>query len=248
MLTLSSCLDGDDDKKDDPQPDPDPVPEVSCVLTKMNTSWDNGVQTYTYNNKGNITALTNVSNGNTRVRSFIYDANDRMVKEEVLLNGVLQEYITYSYTNGLVSRREWFDANGQSKRYQTSSYDANGHMTEYNRYTGSKVEKGVLTYTAEGNIATHTVYVDGNLSSTLTYQNYDDKKYYQTAIKGLQLSGVSANKNNYRKLTQVIQTSGQPVTREFLYEYTYNEQGYPTREVETVEGEQYIYDLTYECK
>lgn len=247
MLTLNSCLEsGDDDKKDDPTPDPEP--EINCAVTSITNLRDGGESIVAYNEKGYATTVTTTGSGSTSVSTYIYDSNNRMVKEEIKLNGELQEYNISTYTNGLESKREWFDASGQSKRYQTYSFDGNGHVTEWNRYTGSNEEKGVLTYRSDGNLAKQTVYLNGKLSTILTYEDYDDNKYYQTAIKGLRVVGVSANKNNYRKLTQVFWSNNETITREFFYDYTYNEYGYPIREIETFEGEQYIYDFTYECK
>ena len=103
----------------------------------------------TVNGKKLISAITTSTIAGNLVTSFQYDAQGKKIKQETKIGGTLQNYITFTYSNGdRTVRGDSYDASGTLAAYTIETYDANMRLTRSE------------TYTAAGGLTGYTVFSD----------------------------------------------------------------------------------------
>ncbi|MCB0490926.1 MAG: hypothetical protein KDC93_00780 [Cyclobacteriaceae bacterium] len=132
--------------------------KLSRVTWRSETPFvQTGSYTYDYNQDGKLTSVTN-NHGD--VEEYIWE-NDRVVRKNILLNGAVSEYQTYTY-------------NEQGFLANVADY--------YLKYEGHYGLRGIneLLYFTDGNLYTsmyysYNVYTNSfELNSSKTYDNYID--------------------------------------------------------------------------
>ncbi|NEM98017.1 hypothetical protein [Pontibacter burrus] len=246
-LMFTACGDKDDDVN--------PVDNVSaaCKLTSINSDGD--VSNIEYNSKGYITKVTYAGN-TSDYYLFVYDNSDRLVKEEGYSGGKLDNYVQYTYTNGKVSKAEWFLADGTADGYAEFKYDGSNRLIELSEIVEEDfdgeieevVYKQTFTYNAQGNVASSAISADGFALFTLTYENYDNKNTPMAAVKGLFDPWSGSSKNNPGKITQSFNMEGMEMTSTSTYAYIYNDKDFPTKSTETDEDQETtVTNYAYQC-
>lgn len=249
-LTLTSCGNDDDDN-----PQPGTGVEAACKLTNImygDSEGDESNNVVEYNAKGLISKVTySYSDGEEEIEgytTFTYDSNDRLVKEEEFENGELYEYRVYTYSNGVLSKREEFDAENVSDGVETFKYDASKRIIEITESYDGETYKTTFTYNSQGNISKSEGFYEGELEYTDIYSGYDNKNTPFSAVKGFIEPWMGSSKNNPGKITTTFEMDGEEYSYEVDYSYTYNDKGFPTRVIETFNGEEYETNYTYQCK
>ncbi len=242
-FSLTAC--GDSDDEGDPAIDPT---FTDCVLTQIKD--DDGNQTnFTYNAQGYVTTITNEVTSDfdysSRTVTYIYDSNNRVIKQEYREDDEDAGYTIYTYEGGLVSKSENYrdDALVSTENF---IYDLDDRVVKVTDSDGNVTE---FTYNSDGNI-TEIRRTEGAEIYLTVYDEYDKMKTPYTAVKGyLHPTAYSVNNPKYRKTYQVV--NGEEVvlieSGSFL---DYNSLGLPKRIIENRENGwwQSITNLTYECK
>lgn len=247
LLVLFAVVACDD--KDEEAATPDPTVSASCRITQIADD-DEEVSKIEYNNAGYITKVTETDEDDeVYTTTFIYDANNRLIKEENREDGDLDDYRTFAYTNNLVTSSTYYDVEDGSEYTTTYKYDANNRKIEE---TDEDDYKNTYTYDANGNISKIESFYNNVVSYRQIFENYDNKPSYYSALKGLPSVYFDASKNNPGKTTYYSDRDGNgtiDATPNDVIDYTYkyNSNGFPTEIKETSGTDTYTTTLTYQC-
>ncbi|NDK54671.1 hypothetical protein [Pontibacter fetidus] len=243
-LTFTAC----GDKDDDAQPNANLTP---CKITAV--SDDEGSSTaFSYNTAGYITSITQVEiDGEEEYEyttNYTYDSSNKLVKEEFTENGEVYGYITYEYSNGMVSKsKEYYD--GELSYTATFTYDGSKRLSKITEVTSDEEEYSMtFAYNSAGNVTQTEVKYMGQVFMRTKYENYDSKLTPYAAAKGpLNLYEGTGN-NNPGKVTTTYLWGEEPEVYTSTYTYVYSDKNLPTKITETDDdGTQYITNFTYQC-
>lgn len=236
-LSLSACGNKDDDAQ--------PVignNQTGCTLTQVEA--DSDETTYEYNAKGYVTKMTEIEEGYEYVTTYTYDNNNKIVKETYLDEGENDGYSTYTYTNGLLTKLEYFYA-GTMEYSETYTYDSNKRIKSITDVDGYKLD---FTYNNAGNVTEGVVTYMEEMMYRFEYDNYDNKLTPYSVING-RINPYEPGKNNPGVVRLYFNMEGQEMLAyESTFSYQYNNKNLPTRITEDYEGDQYITNLTYQCR
>jgi len=250
FLSLTFAFAACNDKEED-DATPDIIETAACRLTDV-TDNDEEANKVEYNSSGFVVKLTETDEDDeVYTTTFIYDANNRLIKEESRENGQLDDYTTYEYTNNLITTSKYYDADGTLEDTEVYKYDGNNRIVEISDDSNYKT---TFTYDANGNVTKVESFDLNRLTDRQVYENYDDKPTALSAVKGLFFGYAGVSKNNPGKATYyydadgdgVLDTSPSGIT---TYTYKYNNNGYPTQIIETDEdNDTYTTNYTYQCE
>ena len=176
------------------------------VLTEANSTQ--------FNSQGNNTSKT----------KFNY-VNNKLQSQSYYDNGVLSGSTTYSYTGELIASMFSNDSGGISTTNYT--YNSNNQMISEKQYTNGNLDSGNdYVYNTQGNVSKELYY------SGFTTFEYDTNKNPYSLIYSdvlMKIYPIEYSKNN---ITKVIQSGGTIK----VYEFIYNDSGYPTQIIEKENG------------
>lgn len=180
---------------------------------------------YTYNGS-NITGFNEADN--TSINSFVFGYSNNLLSTITSYhNDIVGSISTFTYSNGKVTSKLSEEDNIDFNHVYT--YNSGSQMTNEKQYSNGNLDDSQdYEYNLDGNISKHLY---GN--SNYTTFEYDTKKnpyslIYSEAI--MKSYGVGYSKNNITKSTS---DSGTVI----LYEYQYNEEGYPISVVGRTNGD-----------
>ena len=236
-------------EKEDKDISPDTTAAASCILTQVIDDNEEGYK-FEYNNAGYVTKFTETEDNNVSTTTFIYDANNYLIKEENQKNGELANYSTYEYSNNLVTSSTFYNLEEGTQYTETYKYDASNRKVEE---TDNVDYRYVYTYDAKSNVTKIETYYKNLLSYRQTFENYDDKSTYFSTLKGLPAGYFDSSKNNPGKTTYSVDLDGNGTidaasTQVTDYSYKYNSNGLPTEITEISGADKYTTSFTYECK
>lgn len=159
--------------------------------------------------------------------SFIFGySNNNLSSITSYHNNIVGSVSTFIYSNGKITNRLSEEDNIEFNHVYT--YNSSSQMTNEKQYSNGNLDNSQdYEYNIEGNISKH-LYGSSNYR---TFE-YDTKKnpyslIYSEAV--MKTYGVGYSKNNIIKET----TNSGTVT---IYEYQYNENGYPTSVIGKING------------
>ncbi|MBC5773871.1 hypothetical protein H8S95_07335 [Pontibacter sp. KCTC 32443] len=249
-LVLTSCGDKDDDAQ------PNTGTETACKVTSMDveTMFGSVGGNLEYNSNGKVSKAINAEDESTYTL-FEYDNQNRLVREEEYELDELTAYTEYTYTNGNITKAEWFYADGEPNGHMTIKYDGSNRVIEVNEiysegFDGEGTETVSTTkhtYNNQGNVA-KTVYLTDDVEEmTVTYESYDNKINYAAAMKGAFDPWSGTNKNNPLKATMTFIVEDEPQSMSATYSYVYNSNNLPTKITMTTPIGNFISNFTYQC-
>lgn len=257
-LSLGLCLAACDE--DNPDPDPDNPAQTGCQLTKVVEEGDDEYGEVEYNTQGYITKLITKETGSNAADEytlFTYNTNNQLVKWENYDDGQLDDdYATLGFTNNLLTTINNYDGSTISS-VTTLKYDADKRVIEASNdgEVDGIVFKTTYTYDSKGNVTKEEYFNNDVLTSTYTYENYDDKHTPYSAIKGV--PGIlleDLSQNNPGKMTESYDSNGDGVLQPdeqsdvTTYIYKYNSDGLPTEVTETDQSGIEVMTFAYTCK
>ena len=204
---------------------PEPSPTPSLKLTKVVET--NSSYTYTENfiYSGDVLLRTEgtESTGNTTKTEFNY-SNNKLQSLTYYDNGVLSGTNTFSYTGELITSSISKESNIDFTHNYI--YNSINQMINEKQYSNGNFDgSNDYEYNAQGNISKN-LYVSG-----FTSYEYDTNKNPYSLILSdavMKIYGIGFSKNN---ITKEIQSGGT-----IVYEFVYNESGYPTQKIEKRNG------------
>jgi len=195
--------------------------------------------TYTYDGSKLIKMVVReVSPTNTfeRVTSLSYDSKGNLTETN---RGIYRT--VYTISNGLVNKIEYFDGPTLAN-WRELEYDNINKIVKAQIYYGNGIKYGYTNYSYSSNDQVNKIeeYLkNGTLLNTTEYE-YDDKKYpYENMPLYFEKSDILlgfpvSQKNNVTKETY---KSGDPInTFITTYSYEYNSDGYPIKQVATLDN------------
>lgn len=178
-----------------------------------------------YGNNGFVDKIriTDSYENSDEIDYYIYDGDKVIQWKYDLRNESVTS--TYTYTDGLIVKSVNTEGNANNVRMYT--YDSSKNLTKEQYLRNSELYKEAVYTYSNGNIATEKIaYTDDpNNSITRTYQ-YDNKNNpFLNVFPEAYLKTLHVGKNNIVK------------SRDSDIEYQYNSNGFPTKAVETYDGE-----------
>jgi RHS repeat-associated protein len=203
----------------------------------LETAGDNsGTYTFYYDALGNVTMVEDGVNGLTL--TYEYDANHNVTEIADSKGGLTTS--TYNNLNELTART--LSGTGVTTLSVSMSYDAAGRMTEIDRYTGAlatEVSHSTYSYDGAGNMTGETESYTGG---TITYANsYDAADRITTQVR--QGGSTTTTTYDYDRTGQVtgVAVNGTPTAT-----YSYDANGNPITTLTTIgTGNDITTDGTY---
>ena len=259
-LSLGLCLTAcEEDNTDPDNPDPDNPAQAGCQLTKVMEEGDDEYGEVAYNAQGYSTKLITKepgSNATDEYTLFTYNTNNQLVKMENYDDGLLDDdYATFEYTDNLLTTINNYDGS-TLESVTTLKYVTDKRVIEYSSDEEGDAYKTTYTYDSKGNVTKEEYFNSNALTSSITYENYDDKHTPYSVLKGVPnvITG-NLSQNNAGKMTYSYDSDGDGVIQPgessdvTTYTYEYNSDGYPTKITETdVDGDTDVTALTYQCE
>ncbi len=198
-------------------------------------------------------------------QEFIYNDNKKLIRVNFYNDDSVYHFEAYKYNDeGRAIKKEYSD-----DYYETYEYDESGRFIRLNSHYNDSViyrvaeftynpegqmEKGLIkfndvetwdityVYDSRGNVITRTEGPDvgSQLSRSLSEFEYDDKKNPRYNW-GLPTDIVQYN-NPLRYYNENMLSCALPPN--YIYQYEYNEDGYPVKEIRN-RGETEVYDTFY---
>lgn len=184
---------------------------------------DNETINYIYENGILVRSEKIEDNGDVYKTDYLYE-NGKLKTENTYLNNIKSGWITYNYTDKLISSKSGSD-NGVLYSV-TFKYNSLSQMIKTIHYDNKDVldYEETFEYNNEGNISKHS---HSEFSGDLTFQ-YDNKNNpYSLAysVEILKIYETGYSKNNIIKKNSNT-----------TYEYIYNDKNYPTEVIEKLNG------------
>jgi len=224
-MTIFSCS---KDKNTDPDPEEDQSGALIAKMTQGLRPEDDTVFVFNYDAQKHITRIINVTDSDTfnavfntaglissvalsdgfTYGTFTYNANNQLIQGD-FTGGTFKYRYTFEYTNGIVSKKNYFTASsaGELKLFSYTVYQVtNGNITGAKEYgsDGSSVRDYTFTFNDEPNI-----FQPMCLLNWMNYLGAED------------IAGIEKffNKNLITGMTYTSSPSSVNVT----YTYTYND-------------------------
>jgi hypothetical protein len=164
------------------------------------------------------------STGNTFKTEFNY-VNNKLQSEAFYDNGVLSGTATYSYTGELITSMLSNESGGVSTT--NYAYNSNNQMINEKQYTNGNIDGGNdYVYNNQGNVSKNLYF------SGFTTFEYDTNKNPYSLIYPIALMKIYPLEYSKNNITKEIQSGGTIK----IYEFVYNDSGYPTQIIEKENG------------
>ncbi|MCM5661538.1 hypothetical protein [Galbibacter mesophilus] len=248
-LLFTACSKDDDSSTTDPAEDL--VLPKTIRYTYIDYPEDNSAVNVTYN-ENKIVEVLGVDGSSKSVFTYDGDFISQIVDYDIDENGneVFDFSNTYTYKDGKLSSalsKEVSSQDGTEFYVQKTvySHDSDEYvsyvMYDVNEETNEETKYGEgRLYFKDGNLVKDEEFYEGESSYADTYE-YDDKKSPLSNVLGYNLlldNSKEISKNNVVK-ESFSYSSGEPNID--IYEYEYNEDGYPIKKTEIGDnGEDYI--------
>lgn len=191
MLSLFSCQKENPGAEETPViVEPAPVPPAVCKVASIReypaVEGNNIVRTFTYDAANRVIKM-DIQNGTSALvtKTITYNSNNK-IEKITYNNGTYEQFV---YTNGIVTGFEAFDAAGKPTKKNTFKYDGSKMIREsrynYDATASAYVLKDYLVYDwdANGNIATVKTYSATDVvKATDVYAYHTDKLNQQQTI------------------------------------------------------------------
>lgn len=209
-----------------PDPAPNPVPSLklrNIVYANLRTPFF-VTTNFIYSGDVLLREEGTESTGNTFKAEFNY-VNNKLQSQSYYDNGVLSGSTTYSYTGELITSMLSNESGGISTTNYI--YNSNNQMINEKQFTNGNLDNSNdYEYNDQGNVSKELYY------SGFTTFEYDTNKnpyslIYSDAL--IKVYPIEFSKNN---ITKEIQSGGTIK----IYEYIYNDSGYPTQIIEKENG------------
>ena len=208
---------------------------VSSTKEYVNTGTETiqpGSKEYTYDSYGKTLSLTIGNNKDI----YEYDTNNLIKKQTYQVksgdNFVTTKYNTYEYTNGDLTKAEFFDVDGENEVLTRKVYETfeNGKLKEYvnleyssNNLTDKSFKK-VYTYNSNNKLANYQVLVP-NSEGTDFYKKLEHNYTYTTegdysVVEDEKLWYTSAGEIDYRGLEKTKNKADTNIWQELHYNGT----------------------------
>jgi hypothetical protein len=253
-LVLTSCSNDENSSPDENSPEDNSVLPKTISYTYPDIFLGtNSISTNTYNGNKIISSVKNDSK-----TVFTYDGDKIMKQEQFDIDELGKEIksaeVQYTYENGKLKTRLFKEdistAYPDGEYIEKIVYVHSSNLISYINYNVNKNTKeevknseGTLTY-KDGNLVKE-VQISGSSTRTRTYE-YDTKHNPLKNILGfdLLLNEISEfGKNNVIKTTSIL--SDFPTPANYISNYIYNDNGYPTKQTSLSGGGSVEYEIEY---
>ena len=225
--------------------------------------------TYEYNNQGNISKITTVSNSETTVITFNYDGNGIMTgfveETDDVFDNMTVETDVFTYTNLMVSTicLDLQNLTNENIPHYVDKieyvYNGLGQPEQIKHYFGEDAEFNTcddvndlqfsefMEYDANGNMIYYLNDNDGFFGPNYYTYTYDNNSHPFSNIEPVvfnKLFGFSTVNNIASAIEYNANNDEQTAT--ISYEYEYNDNGYPTNLVRVYQAGGFSQTLTFE--
>tara|TARA_R110002012_G_scaffold321984_1_gene553061 strand:- start:2312 stop:3325 length:1014 start_codon:yes stop_codon:yes gene_type:complete len=200
---------------------PTQVSDDGCRLLSVLFEDSDDELSFEYNEDGYV--ISSYYDDNDLPPTYEYNSDNLMIR--INYNGIEEDYSTFTYEEGILSEQKLYRKNGELVTSFKYTYDEQGRLIEETSSGGSKI---TYAYDNRGNVIKEDYFNNNTLIRSITSENYDDKKNFYLASKGLPVTESSyINLNNYTKQTFTEYNGSSANVSIINYTYVYNESGYP---------------------
>ncbi|HLO45102.1 MAG TPA: hypothetical protein VK175_12275 [Leadbetterella sp.] len=106
-----------------------------------------------------------------KTEKITYDGNDKMTRSENYINGILQNYSVYEYTDNHLSKITVFTKNNLEDYRLEFKYSGSNQTETYNYYRNELANRSIKEYDTRGNCVKETSFrADGQIINVTTYK------------------------------------------------------------------------------
>ena len=208
------------------------------------------VLTYTYDPDGNRTSLSDNQGGTV---SYTYNALNQLTNETQSGTGVDPELVDFSYDNAgnMTGLTRYSDTSGTDEVLSTAyTYDSANNLTGVSNQLPDTTVVASYAYTLDpANLLTQEVHTWGSGSSTdttdYTYTDNNQLTGVTHSNSSFANESFSYDSNGNRTMTGYTTGTGNELTSDGTYDYTYDANGNMITKTDIATGDELIYTYDF---